>query len=330
MSQPENYHFNLEDPTWIEHLNSFGYVVVKDVASSEDIARASEYLHRDLKSLKIPKNGLVASLAQSEGAWSVRGLTDVKKVFNKIWETDDLIVSMDAIIAWKKWKGYDESANNFEDSPPPRTGGLHLDQNPFDKPDLDCIQGMMPLLPVTQETGGLELVPKSHLEENKIPFRERYPSMKGQGDWCPLNKDDPLYQDAILVLAEPGDLILWDSRTIHGGRVGTGKNDQNGHEKENDHKPINASINDSKSHNIQDQDRAQSDVPLVRLSVTVAMTPRSMASTEALKARIEGFNSGTSFSHCPHADGTGLNYGQKKLPAEVNLPILDESQRSLL
>ena len=93
---------------------------------------------------------------------------------------------------------------------------------------------------------------------------------------------------------------------------------------------INASINDSASHNIQDQDRAQSDVPLVRLSVTVAMTPRSMASKEALKARIEGFNSGTSFSHCPHADGTGLNYGQKKLPAEVNLPILDESQRSLL
>jgi len=330
MSLPADYRFNLEDPTWIEHLNSFGYVVVKDVASSDDIARASEYLHRDLKFLKISKNGLVASLAQSEGAWSVRGLSDVKKVFNKIWETDDLIVSMDAIIAWKKWKGYDESANNFEDSPPPRTGGLHLDQNPFDKPHLDCIQGMMPLLPVTQETGGLELVPKSHLEEKKIPFRERYLSMKGRGDWCPLNKDDPLYHDAILVLAEPGDLILWDSRTIHGGRVGTGKNNQNGNEKENDHKPINASINDSASHNIQDQDRAQSDVPLVRLSVTVAMTPRSMASTEALKARIEGFNSGTSFSHCPHADGTGLNYGQKKLPAEVNLPILDESQRSLL
>jgi len=132
------------------------------------------------------------------------------------------------------------------------------------------------------------------------------------------------------VLAKPGDLILWDSRTIHGGRVGTGKNNQESHEKENDHKPINASKNDSTSHNIQDQDRAQSDVPLVRLSVTVAMTPRSMATPEALKARIDGFNSGTSFSHCPHADGTGLNYGQKKLPAEVNLPTLDESQRSLL
>ena len=128
MSLPTNYHFNLEDPTWIEHLNSFGYVVVKDVASSEDIARVSEYLHRDLKSLKIPKNGLVASLAQSEGAWSVRGLSDVKKVFRKIWKTDDLIVSMDAIIAWRKWKGYDTSAQNSQNIPRPCSEGLHLDQ----------------------------------------------------------------------------------------------------------------------------------------------------------------------------------------------------------
>jgi len=134
--------------------------------------------------------------------------------------------------------------------------------------------------------------------------------MKGQGDWCPLNKDDPLYQDAILVIADPGDLILWDSRTIHGGRVGTGKNIQNFNEKENNQKRINATKNDSTCNNTQDQDRAQSDVPLVRLSVTVAMTPRSMASRETLKARKDGFNSGTSFSHCPHADGTGLNYGQ--------------------
>ena len=47
--------------------------------------------------------------------------------------------------------------------------------------------------------------------------------MKGTGDWCPLNALDPLYHDAILLTADPGDLILWDSRTIHGGRVGTGK-----------------------------------------------------------------------------------------------------------
>ena len=151
----------------------------------------------------------------------------MKNVFSRIWETDDLIVSMDAIIAWRKWKGYDLHSNNDEFPSRPRTEGLHLDQNPFDKPYLDCIQGMMPLLPVTEETGGLEVVPLSHSDEHKIKFRDRYPSMKGRGDWCPLNAGDPLYHDAVLLKADPGDLILWDSRTIHGGKVGIGHANQN-------------------------------------------------------------------------------------------------------
>ena len=38
------------------------------------------------------------------------------------------------------------------------------------------------------------------------------------------NKDHVEYQKrATLIKADPGDLILWDSRTIHGGWVGTGE-----------------------------------------------------------------------------------------------------------
>ena len=68
----------------------------------------------------------------------------------------------------------------------------------------------------------VEVVPFSHCDESKIIFRARYPTMAGIGDWCPLSAGDPMYKDAMLLLAEPGDLILWDSRTVHGGRVGTG------------------------------------------------------------------------------------------------------------
>jgi len=290
------------------------------------LEKASTYLHRDLKSLKLPAHGLVASLAQSEGAWSVRGLSDVKKVFTKIWETDDLIVSMDAIIAWRKWKGFDGSVQNSQNLPRPRSEGLHLDQNPFDKPHLDCIQGMMPLLPVTEESGGLEVVPKSHLDENKIKFRERYPSMKGKGDWCPLNAGDPLYHDAILLTADPGDLILWDSRTIHGGRVGSGKKSVDCNK---DGNVINRDSNGNEVIN-QDKERVQSDLPLVRLSVCVAMTPRSKASAEILKARKLGFDSGISFNHCPHEAGTSSGTIKEKLPKECNLPFLNDSQSCLL
>ena len=313
MEPSSKYHFNLEELEWLDYLKSFGYVVVRNIASIEDVDKASACLHRDLKSLRLPAHGLVANLAQSEGAWSIRGLSKLKNVFSEIWKTDELIVSMDAIIAWRKWNGYDLLTSSNELPSPPRTEGLHLDQNPFDKPYLDCIQGMMPLLPVTEESGGLEVVPLSHLEENKTEFKSRYPSMKGRGDWCPLNDDDPLYRNAVLLTAEPGDLILWDSRTIHGGRVGTGEKN-----------------NQSNVGNDQNKERVTSEVPLVRLSVCVAMTPRSKANDDVLKRRKEGFDSGVSFNHCPHEAGTSTGTIKQKLPPDCKLPELDESQRSLL
>ena len=91
-------------------------------------------------------------------------------VFSKIWNTHELITSMDAIIAWKLWQGYNPYDDIINLPPRPRTEGLHLDQNPFTKIDLDCVQGMMPLLPVTKEIGGLQVVPFSHTNKNKTKF----------------------------------------------------------------------------------------------------------------------------------------------------------------
>ena len=77
--------------------------------------------------------GLIPSLAQSQGAWFVRGVPKVKKSFASIWKTSDLITSMDCVIAWRPWW-----KNKFWK---PNTEGLHLDQNPFSKPNLETVQG---------------------------------------------------------------------------------------------------------------------------------------------------------------------------------------------
>lgn len=148
--------------------------MLRGVADKNDVQTAKELLWRDIEagsSRWLPETGLLASLAQSEGAWSVRGIPGVKAAFEQVWEDSDLIVSMDAVIAWRPWW--------HEEAWRPRTEGLHLDQNPFSKPGLDCVQGMMPLIDVTEATGGLEVVPRSHLEEAKAAYRERYPGMAG-------------------------------------------------------------------------------------------------------------------------------------------------------
>jgi len=198
---------------------------------------------------------------------------------------------MDCAIIWKPWWMQD----NWE----PYTEGLHLDQNPFSKPGLECIQGMVPLLPVTSVSGGLQVVPNSHLEGEKEAFKQTHAHMQFSGDWCPCDDDD-LKRRAVLLLADPGDLILWDSRTIHGGLVGTGKNPKG------------------------------EPVELSRLALTVAMTPREWASSFVQQRRREGFESGENFNHCPHEAGSSTGTIQGSVRRGFTPVTLTDEQRKLL
>jgi len=303
------YRFSLADSeAWLQHLHEKGYVVVAQALSNSEVSRAKEMLAQDLsesigqsfsledpaswKDLKIRRSGLVSgSAVQLAGSWYVRSCTGVKEAFSTIWKTSDLIVSMDAILVWRPWW--------LDASWEPKTEGLHLDQNPWDKPNLECVQGMVPLLPVTEITGGLQVVPLSHTPEAKEALKQEFPRLKGKGDWCPLNRDDP---SAVLLLCEPGDLILWDSRTVHGGLVGTGE----------------APAVET------------SAAGLARLSITVSMTPRAWASAKVQKARREGFAKGLNFNHCPHEAGTSTGTLQGRVNKNYTPIKLTAEQRKLL
>ena len=117
-----------------------------------------------------------------------------------------------------------------------------------------------------------------------------------------LDEDDPLQSQTVLLQAGAGDLILWDSRTVHGGLVGSG------------HPPPHQA----------------GPVELARLSVTVAMTPRCLASAEVQRLRREGFAAGESFNHCPHEAGSSPGTIKRKLPRACPRPELDEWQQALL
>ena len=229
-------------------------------------------------------------ITQDAGAWYVRARPGVKAAFEQIWESPDLIVSMDALLIWRPWW--------LEAGWRPCTEGLHLDQNPFSKPDLETVQGMVPLLTVNATTGGLEVVPRSHTPEAKADLCREYPHLKYTGDWCPLDRS---YEDAVLLHAEPGDLVLWDSRTIHGGRVGDGQ--------------------------VESLPRS---LDLARLSVTVAMVPRARATPEVLQARREGFLKGRNFNHSPHEAGTSSGTVASRSKKRHSMTELNESQLALL
>ena len=144
---------------------------------------------------------------------------------------------MDTLICWRPWTS--EAAQG--DGWTPSVGRLHIDQNPVTRPRERCVQGMIPLYPVTKEVGGLQVVPRSHTDAVQKELAEQYHD--NTSGWLQLDVDDKRLSTGKLLLAEPGSLILWDSRAVHGGYIGRG--------------PLPAT------------DR------LMRLSMTVAMVPLS-------------------------------------------------------
>jgi len=302
-----SYRFDLveEEHLWLQHLHEEGYVVIKAVADSSQVTETIDLFWQDLeqtrqisrrkpKTWKTTQFGLSPDLSQSAGAWSVRGLPSVKLAFQQIWKTSDLLVSMDCVIVWLPWW--------LNPLWRPGTEGLHLDQNPFSKPNLECIQGMVPLLDVTHVTGGLQVVPRSHLPDAKEQLKVSHDYLERRGDWCPLGND--FDDDAKLVLAHAGDLILWDSRTIHGGLVGTGvvpATDPSGHPPE-----------------------------LARLSCCVAMTARSRADEATLAHRLKAVRNGLCLNHTPHEAGTSTGTLETPKLRRYRPIHLSEDQRALI
>mmetsp|Transcript_100786 Transcript_100786/g.289070 ORF Transcript_100786/g.289070 Transcript_100786/m.289070 type:complete len:204 (-) Transcript_100786:563-1174(-) len=165
----------------------------------------SEVGHRFAPTPTAPTRGTTAPTQHRPPLHRRSGLANVRKAFGAIWGTEELITSMDAVVIWRPWWAAPEGERWM-----PRTEGLHLDQNPFSKPQKDCIQGMVPLIDVTEDVGGLQVVPRSHSDEAKVGFRERHPEMDGIGDWCMLKPWDGDGKGSMLLCAEKGDLILWD------------------------------------------------------------------------------------------------------------------------
>ena len=135
------------------------------------------------------------------------------EAFAKIWGTDELLVSFDGMNV--TLPGIDKPALK----PWP-----HVDQSPLRR-GLHCVQGIINLSPVGPEDGSLMVVPRSNTVIEKFFDTQTDLSTWERKDWRSFDEDEmqwfvgaPHGLRPVKVLAEPGDLILWDSRTIHWGR----------------------------------------------------------------------------------------------------------------
>eukprot|EP00928_Gymnodinium_smaydae_P077212 TRINITY_DN60441_c0_g1_i1.p1 TRINITY_DN60441_c0_g1~~TRINITY_DN60441_c0_g1_i1.p1 ORF type:complete len:121 (-),score=0.71 TRINITY_DN60441_c0_g1_i1:9-371(-) len=110
--------FEFDDvPGWKGQLESKGYAVIRAVASKPEVEEIKSLLWTDLEHMcnglqrSQPETwhllndfafGICPDLAQSRGQWHLRGIPRIKTVFERIWKTNDLLVSMDAVLIRKR------------------------------------------------------------------------------------------------------------------------------------------------------------------------------------------------------------------------------------
>lgn len=151
--------------------------------------------------------------------WDIRQEPEILNAFEKIWGTDQLLVSFDSV---------NITLPNRSDKPA-RSPWPHVDQSPLRR-GLHCVQGIINLSTAGPEDGSLVVVPQSHKHVEAYFDSETDPESWKVEDRYYFGSKGMEYFAArglqpIKVTADPGDLIVWDSRTIHWGGEPTEKSD---------------------------------------------------------------------------------------------------------
>ena len=87
---------------------------------------------------------------QSEFAWFVRSRPVLGNVYASLWGTDKLLVSFDAISAWRPWARNPQWKPSFREAD---GGWFHVDQCP-DRDAFECVQGLVDVLGSDAAMGG--------------------------------------------------------------------------------------------------------------------------------------------------------------------------------
>ncbi|GFZ48428.1 hypothetical protein JCM24511_06176 [Saitozyma sp. JCM 24511] len=202
-------HYVDELNAWLE---SFGMGFKSDDRSTWHVGNVPQF----------EKGGLFFrhGVAHEQFVWDLRSEPAVIDVFAKIWGTDELIVSYDTVNVSLPYPK--EEMDESRTKPWP-----HVDQSPL-RTVKHCIQGIVNLHENGPLDGGLVVL------DGSLPLFAEYFACHDapdggwpQADWFRHSEETlQWFYDRgckwVKVEAQPGDLILWDSRTIHYGDAARG------------------------------------------------------------------------------------------------------------
>ncbi|KAL2817752.1 hypothetical protein BDW59DRAFT_182051 [Aspergillus cavernicola] len=287
LPEPRNALAGAPKGSWRANLQDNGFAVIKGAIPKDRALTYQQKARQWLKSFgndnldyNNPNTWVSANLpvqssintfnsycvAHEKFMWDARLEPGVVDAFAKIWGTDALLVSYDSL---------NITFPNRTDVP--RKGSWeHVDQSPLRR-GTHCIQGLINLSVSRPGDGGLVVYPKSHQYHDEF-----FDSHTDAATWT--SKDIYLFKPDQLawfhekgirprpVHADPGDLIVWDSRTIHYGAEPTEESNT------------------------------------IRTANYAAYTPAELASPETLARKAEVFSKYGATTHWPHDNVVARNY----------------------
>ncbi|KAF5008337.1 hypothetical protein FDECE_5380 [Fusarium decemcellulare] len=289
--------FKIQNPggDWRDELEAKGYCVVKGAIPLERARYYQQQAFEWLKSfdssldLDDPATWKTANLpvqtdkntyehysvVHEKFMWEARQEPGVIDAFAKIWGTDDLIVSFDSL---------NVTLPNLKEA---RAPWPHVDQAPR-KRGMHCIQGIINLSHAGPEDGSLCVMDGSAALVEEFFDTKTDPATWEWKDNRYFSDEDMEWFKArsvspVKVEAEPGDLILWDSRCIHWGGEPTKKSNT------------------------------------IRTVIYAAYAPAKLASKEALEEKRRVFKAYGATTHWPH-DNIKLRDLEARLPDGVPDP----------
>lgn len=217
---------------WYDQFENEGYAVIPSVITPEaatsyqnrafewlksldnptlDLTNPSTWTPENLPSISAINTFNHYGVVHESFMWGIRLEPNVREAFARIWGTNELLVSFDALnITLPRRPGH-----------VPREKWPHIDQSPY-RHGLECVQGIVTLSEAGPDDGGLTVWPGTHRLTEQF-FREQTDSKTWERkDFYRYTPEQLAWFEnqgyrEVKVTASPGDLIVWDSRLIHYG-----------------------------------------------------------------------------------------------------------------
>ncbi|MBA2726886.1 MAG: phytanoyl-CoA dioxygenase family protein [Parachlamydiaceae bacterium] len=239
------------------------------------------------------KLGIFAGPAgQTQVMWDLRQDPRIVDIFAQIWNTNDLIVSMDGLSLmcpseirendFATWPHVDQTLRHEGNIENTNSSSISFVSESKLKTHPYTIQGQFLFEDSFDGDGGFYCIPKSHLRftefapqleaisESKIPQNDRYIAQNNYlKDFfsCETDEAGNSY-DMKHITAPRGSLILWDSRTVHWNRSAS-------------------------------KNRPYRDNPRVRMVSYLCYVPKARLTDKSRALRREAFENGVSTNHNP-------------------------------